>query len=461
MARDVDARGIGKTLESVDGIVFYNSNAVDLVCDLLDMSYGRHAQENHGFTEVKRGLYYVFVKDTDKPLQLKSARPAASGSGLSWRKTGQKEFKDGAQLLKIADAGPGQRALVVPQALFNEVKSLVDRRLKSPEFDVAYVFNRNAQMSGEVSLEGRTEYFLSLNIPVRYSKKKVNAWKQVHYDKVSKKSKAIDIGEYPKLVLNKRSFSGKKVMISMDLLLDGKSGHEKMAAVEATVPESGEIDLSDMAKKRYSAGVYKLKRIEIGIKEGNGIKMLDAAASPGPRLVGEFGLRKMSCQDAGRIFKIGEQISAATPSKCGEWSKGIVVKPGRYFIENTDANASEHLVFLKKRVSEGRTKNAHDVEFEKINPTRYLVRAGRDVEKLVFSDSFNSGWSIHSKGERFSPFKVNGYANGFIIPPGGTVMTLEYEPQRFFDYSKLVSLGSLAAVVAAGGLNNRKKDKRL
>jgi hypothetical protein len=40
-------------------------------------------------------------------------------------------------------------------------------------------------------------------------------------------------------------------------------------------------------------------------------------------------------------------------------------------------------------------------------------------------------------------------------------MTLEYEPQRFFDYSKLVSLGSLAAVVAAGGLNNRKKDKRL
>lgn len=250
-------------------------------------------------------------------------------------------------------------------------------------------------------------------------------------------------------------------MISMDLLLDGKSGHEKMAAVEATVPESGEIDLGDLAKKRYSAGVYKLKRIRIGFKEGNGIKKIDVAASPGPELVGEFGLKKMSCQDAGRIFKIGEQISAAAPLKCGEWSKGIVFKPGRYLIENTDANASEHLVFLKKRVPEGRTKNAHDVEFEKINPTRYLVRTGRDVEKLVFSDSFNSGWSIHSNGERFSPFKVNGYANGFIIPPGGRVMTLEYEPQRFFDYSKLVSLGSLAAVVAAGGLNNRKKGKRL
>lgn len=488
MARDIDARGINRTLESVDGIVFYNSNAVDLVCDLLERSYGRPAQESLRFTADKRGLYYVFVKDTDRPLELKNANPDKAGSGLSWRKFEVKDLKEGEQLLKFANAGPRQRVLIVPEEVFKEVKSLVDRRLQSPEFDAAYIFNRDAQQRTEVSLQGKTEYLLSLNIPVRYSKKKVDAWKQgvlkpvsektgaslgrkgesiqnngflEYYDKVSKKSKTVDIGEYPKLVLNKKSFSSKKVMISMDLDLDGGRVHEKMTAVEATVPESGEIDLSEIAKKRYSAGVYELKRIEIGFKAGNEIKKIETAVFPGPELVGEFDLTKMSCQGAGLSFKVRGQISAIRAAKCGEWSKDIIVKPSRYSIENTPAGLSEYLVIFKKKVTEGRPKNARLVEFEKINPTKYLIRAGHDVEKLVFSDSYNSGWSLHSSGERFSPFKVNGYANGFIIRPGGKIMTLEYEPQRFFDYSKLASLGSLAAVVISGGLNSRKKGKQL
>lgn len=488
MARDVDARGISRTLESVDGIVFYNSNAVDLVCDLLERSYGRPAQENLRFTSDKRDIYYIFVKDADGPMKLKSADPVETGSGLAWRKSGEKNLKEGAGALKFANAGPRQRVLIVPEAIFKEVKSLVDRRLQSPEFGVAYIFNRDAQMRTEVSLEGKTEYLLSLNIPVQYSKKKVNAWKHgvlkpvsekagtsmgikgasfqnsgplEYYDNFLKKSKAIDIGEYPKLVFNKKSFSAKKVMISMDLVLDGGSDHEKMAAVEATVSASGEIDLSEIAKKRYSAGVYKLKRIEVGFKEGNETGKIEAAASLSPELVGEFGLMKMSCQGTGGSFKIGSQISAITAPKCGEWSNESVVKPGKYFIENTPAGTQEYLVLLRKKVSEGPPKNAPLVEFDKINPTKYLVRAGHDVEKVVFSDSFNSGWFLHVNGERFSPFKVNGYANGFVIPPGGKVMTLEYGPQRFFDYSKLASLGSLAALVIAGGLNGRKKGKRL
>lgn len=479
MAGDIGVKGIENVLESVDGIVFYNSNAVDLVCDLLEKSYSLQAQESLRFSAPEEGLYYVFVKETSGRLRIKNGKPETAASGLKWRKTGETVLKKGVQPLEFEGAGPGQIALIVPAARFRKVESLIKKKLWNPEIDVAYVFSSDAEKRAEVSLEGESDYILSLNIPVQHSKKKVNAWKNgvlkmaieeaerrvsdtktttlEYYGKDTRKPQTIDIGEYPKLVLNNRDLSKKKVMISLDLLLDGKTGHEKMSMVEAMVSADGEIDLSEIAKKRYAAGEYRLKKVELAVSEGGGEMKL-----PHPELVGEFGLKKSTCKGAGERTRIGDRLWAVAASKCGEWSEESVVKPGRYYLKNRLGASQERLVLLRKKMrAEYVRRNAQPVEFEKINPTKYLIRPGKGVRKLVFSDSFNSGWSLRANGVRFSHFKTNGYANGFILPDDAEVLTLEYAPQRFFDFSKLASLVALAGVVAAGVVKGGKNGKGL
>jgi len=157
------------------------------------------------------------------------------------------------------------------------------------------------------------------------------------------------------------------------------------------------------------------------------------------------------------------------------------------------------------------------IQFEKINPTRYLVDVKtRDSFWLVFSESFHEGWRayIREKSEVRSQkksenrdqkpeepwsallsawrdrgnrveindhFMVNGYANGWMVPippyppfnkggkggfsdekaERGFQIVLEYKPQRLFEIGVIISLITLVGCIVYLGYDwGRRRGKR-
>jgi len=163
-----------------------------------------------------------------------------------------------------------------------------------------------------------------------------------------------------------------------------------------------------------------------------------------------------------------------------------------------------------------RGKEPPQIEFEKINPTRYVVNVERAKEAftLVFSESFHEGWKAYVRksgvrsqesGEKTIPdkqltdnepwsalwsewkdrgnrieienhFMVNGYANGWIVPVGqfrvsssefrvkdaqDFEVVLEYKPQRLFEIGLLVSGTTLFGCIIYWGYHYSNKKKLL
>ncbi len=106
------------------------------------------------------------------------------------------------------------------------------------------------------------------------------------------------------------------------------------------------------------------------------------------------------------------------------------------------------MIYLLRKKNLLQDQGLRSLEFFKESPTRYRVRLEGDGRgQIVFSESFDPDWVLRSSTEDISPVRVNGYANGFFVDPGGAQeYTLEYAPQRFYRYAGMASALSLAAV---------------
>ncbi len=83
--------------------------------------------------------------------------------------------------------------------------------------------------------------------------------------------------------------------------------------------------------------------------------------------------------------------------------------------------------------------------FNKVSQTRYEVEV-RDAQEdyiLVFSDLFNSDWSVKILGDEASEpehILVNGYANGWWIDKKGDYkIIVEFLPQKYLNYGYMIS----------------------
>lgn len=96
-----------------------------------------------------------------------------------------------------------------------------------------------------------------------------------------------------------------------------------------------------------------------------------------------------------------------------------------------------------------------DVDFVRVNPTRYEAKVN-DTQvpyALVLNQRFDPSWRLFIKSEDGSStqisehFKVDGYANGWIIAqPGAKKLQIEYTPQFVFRISRIFSLAFALAV---------------
>lgn len=126
------------------------------------------------------------------------------------------------------------------------------------------------------------------------------------------------------------------------------------------------------------------------------------------------------------------------------------------------------LVVLSRTVSVI-NRNTPDVRFQRINPTKYVVRIehASDPYILSFQEAYNGGWKAYvadsnsfSNSSLFSGiflkpfsekdhFKINGYANAWFIKQKGDYnIIVEYYPQRFFYVGIAISIATLCSYMA-------------
>ena len=87
------------------------------------------------------------------------------------------------------------------------------------------------------------------------------------------------------------------------------------------------------------------------------------------------------------------------------------------------------------------------IKYQKINPTKYEIEVNATKPfMLSFAESYDPLWVCYVNGEKIHSIPLYGVINGFYINQTGYLeITIEYEPQRWFNLGCIISLTTLLA----------------
>lgn len=92
------------------------------------------------------------------------------------------------------------------------------------------------------------------------------------------------------------------------------------------------------------------------------------------------------------------------------------------------------------------------LEVVETSPTKHRVVVAADRPGvLVFGESFDPRWTALAYGKALRHLRVNGYANGYVLPKLGRYeVSIYFQPQRLFEWGSRISLATVAILVALG-----------
>jgi len=87
------------------------------------------------------------------------------------------------------------------------------------------------------------------------------------------------------------------------------------------------------------------------------------------------------------------------------------------------------------------------IKYQKINPTKYEIEVNATKPfMLSFAESYDPLWVAYVNGEKIHSIPLYGVINGFYVNQTGYLeITIEYEPQRWFNLGCIISLTTLLA----------------
>jgi arabinofuranan 3-O-arabinosyltransferase len=134
----------------------------------------------------------------------------------------------------------------------------------------------------------------------------------------------------------------------------------------------------------------------------------------------------------------------------------VTLRAGSNLVRSTPsdlANAAE--VRLRRTGADASRPEPVAVGVEEWAATRRTLRvAERDTPTLlVVNENINAGWVATSSGRAVPPQRVNGWMQGWVLPPGDDAeVVLRFVPDRTYRMALLAGLLGLLAVMAAAAL---------
>lgn len=446
MAKDMPLDGLASFMEFTDGVIFHNSNLIDLICESAKAGFSA-APKGAGFTfKSKSGVAYeLYAKGGPEMTAIIGGKPLRRAEkiehGFSWKGLGEFSAAGGEHSIIVTGPRP-QHLVVLPKGLPENLRRKFAEAGSRGDFETAYLFDVDTG-EGEITVEGA--YEAAALSPNQFRRAEEDALKDAQwaFDVERRTYSAnvdVELGKYPRLAvegLDKKKLSS----LTLFYTVDENNGLERLVLDDSAFGQENEAEVSSVLKKRHpEASLFTLRSVKAAYSAA-----LQRDERPSLRLLGSFGAVKY-CPSERAIFRLGELKIAG--GNCGEWSRQDPITPGKYAVKGSGGVATA--VLLLSRPGKMK-KEAPEVSYARQDPTRYFVLAEqKNNTRLVFGDSYNAGWSLRDGDRSHGSIKVNGYANGFLPNGGKKEFQLEYSPQRLFDLSKLISAVSLAGVAALG-----------
>ncbi|MBI1911175.1 MAG: DUF3367 domain-containing protein [Deltaproteobacteria bacterium] len=464
MAKDAqNPEMANKFLNNAEGVIFFNSNHIDTVCELLANSYGYTYQDKGSLSLNASGEYIVFAKNSKGNIFLDSIEIIGKETedGLNWANKGIIFLEKGRHTVALRNSTLASTGdlLIVPASEYKNLKAALLDKMSSADFEVIYIFDNFKDRSGSLSLKGSVDYEASSLTPVQYKREEADSfagskWKFEKPGQVAARASielpSVDIGQYSEFAFP--DFA-KASEVILKIGLDGTKEESLKIEKNYLKEVKGSFNLNELVKRKFaSSATHKLKRVEIIFEKSAVYNHLQI-----PTLKGNFGLVEKKCIGNKGDLAVGG-IYLPTSKECNKWSGAKLMKRGDHVFRFAKGIENESLVLVRKK---GVFSNAAkpDVWFQKLNPAKYQVRAiAQKDSKMVFNDSFDRDWAFYINGKKYEPLRVNGFANGFVFNDKGKAQfNLEYAPQKAYDFAKMASLFSATGIIYFGVRNPRKK----
>jgi hypothetical protein len=101
------------------------------------------------------------------------------------------------------------------------------------------------------------------------------------------------------------------------------------------------------------------------------------------------------------------------------------------------------------------TETDYRKEFERVNPSRYMVHNVEGLPIVVFLETYNNDWHIN---KNVSSLPVWSYGNAFIIPEQSNdkSLILSYDPEIYYTIGKIISVVFILILAAFAIISFRK-----
>ena len=488
---------LSRVLDSplLENLMFFASGPEELALDLIPSRY-RHSLPQLGIPVAlelgETTAYRFWLRSPDpslfpsgdlavdgQPFDLGSTQP---GDTPLWTPLGTHTLSKGTHLLTgTIDSVPGQ-IVVVPETAFRALIDRVDSKLADNRIQITIMAStegRQITTRSAPELSGDTPIAIQFgdDVPVGADDDIGSGWRWLQPDGAQA---LVVVNSTPDPVTTSLALEVQSLEISRDFFLFMMEGDRK-----ANVP----LIVQELAADRPTEILVR----DVEIRPGeNRFAIYTAHAGT---VVGDetrnFAIRDDSLRSGGLIFefafdvyrpdahrleirpytsdRLPEAVTVELDGRSLELSKlDVLGEPT--FVATTSLEAGTHTLVLTQKLSEnfvirvvdGAAPNVEaplePVRVISQSPTAYVVETATDDPAiLVFGESFDPRWEVKSDLGPVQPFRVNGFANGFVIPAGAQTLRLYFGPQTLFVTGAIISLATVwAAVLVASGLLLKK-----
>ncbi len=151
--------------------------------------------------------------------------------------------------------------------------------------------------------------------------------------------------------------------------------------------------------------------------------------------------------DALHITKLPAVVSQESDIyKLSSPDRPVIFEAGQQRTTIRSTNQSEEAPIISSN------NQSNHIPYNRLSATKVTSQFNSSSgSMLVFTETFDNGWKAYINGQKVDSIQVNGMINGFPINTNGKVLvSIEYEPQKFFDIGVIISVVYIASFILIG-----------
>lgn len=476
------SRALGSPL--LRDIIFFSSSYEELTLDLIPTKY-RYPVPRSGIPVTisvdKTSKYRVWLRSPDRQL-FPSGDLAIDGKPLDlsltppeetpfWIPLGSHVLSRGSHLLTgTLNSAPGE-VVILPEDALPGLAAMVNSKIANPEVRVAIMASSEVSPITATAVEDETT---AKPVSFRFGEDLAN----IHFDPDGTPWRWLEPGGRRALIANNASATPVRtnIMITVDSVeiprdfyvfeLDGSVPLtiQKLAGNRATdilikdvlIPP-GESYLSFYSANAGTAIGDKIRNFRI--KDGtlrSGRLAFNLVFNTMRSGIHQIEIRPFDLDalpNTVTAYLDGKLLELELQHQLGEptYVTSLALESGTHTVTLHQDSSENYVIRILNGSNSARNPIAESIPLLSTNPTSHSLEVASDSPSiLIFGESFDPRWEASSNTKVFEQFRVNGFANGYLLPPGHRKIHLSFGPQKLFIQGAAISTVAIGFILLGG-----------